>query len=122
MNYSLQIDLKIKTDLEIVSDVEIIEVSESNLSKHMEKRNHEDMIKYIPNIPEILSHPDFVGKNRNINGTSFECIKILEDNVLVAVKLDKKNNKFYVASLYDVTDSKLERMLQNGRIRMFDSN
>jgi hypothetical protein len=121
MKYSLQIDLKIKTDLEIVSDVEIIEVSESNLSKHMKKRNHKDMIKYIPNIPEILSHPNFVGKNRNGHGTSFECIKTLEDNVLVAVKLDQKNNKFYVASLYDVKDSKLERMLQNGRIRKFDS-
>ena len=46
MKYSLQIDLKIKTDLEIVSDVEIIEVSESNLSKHMKKRNH--------NIPSYL--------------------------------------------------------------------
>lgn len=78
------------------------------------------MMKYIPDITDILNAPDYIGQNKNVKTESFEVIKVLADNVLVAVKLDKKNNYFFVASVYNVTDSKLNHMKRNGRIKSFD--
>ncbi|WP_341433815.1 hypothetical protein, partial [Mesomycoplasma ovipneumoniae] len=61
------------------------------------------------------------GKNPREEGISLEYLKVLDDNVLVAVKLDNKNNYFYVASVYEVTDAKLKSMLNSGRIRVYNS-
>lgn len=47
-------------------------------------------------------------------------MKILDDNLLVAVKLDYRNSYFYVASFYDITDSKLKRMIESGRLKKFE--
>lgn len=78
------------------------------------------MIKYILDVADILNAPDYIGQNKNVESESFEAIKVLADNVLVAVKLDKKNDYFFVASIYDITDSKLNHMKRNGRIKAFD--
>lgn len=102
------------------TNVTDILVNEANLEKHMLKSRHHNMVKYIPEVASILATPDYVGQNNNVKSDSFEVIKVLEDNVLVAVKLDRQRDYFYVASVYDVTDSKLEHMKNNGRIKLFD--
>lgn len=90
------------------------------LYAHMKKRNHDRCIKYIDKIPEILENPDYVGVNPNENGgESLEYIKKYKDNVLVGVKLDKKNNYLYVSTMYAIQDGKIERRLFSGRIKSF---
>lgn len=98
--------------------IEKLLVSEG-LEKHLKKR-HPQMIKYIDDIPDFVNHPDYYGFNLRQPIDSFECIKIVEENVLVAIKFDKKGKYYYVSSIYDVTEGKLEHMIKNGRIVKFD--
>ncbi|MCB2948062.1 hypothetical protein KW809_07325 [Streptococcus suis] len=120
MKYNVKISQKIKEIVGLETSATDILIHEENLEKHMLKSRHRKMIKYIPDVATILDSPDFVGQNKNVKTESFEVIKVLADNVLVAVKLDKKNDYFFVASVYDITDSKLNHMKRNGRIKAFD--
>ncbi|RRR54240.1 hypothetical protein EI998_02885 [Streptococcus suis] len=120
MKYNVKISQKIKEIVGLETSATDILIHEENLEKHMLKSRHQNMIKYIPDITDILNAPDYIGQNKNVKTESFEVIKVLADNVLVAVKLDKKNNYFFVASVYDVTNSKLNHMKRNGRIKPFD--
>lgn len=122
MKYNVKINPNIKKIVGLETDSSTIVIHEENLKKHMLKSRHQNMVKYISNVSDILNNPDYVGQNRHIKTDSFEVIKVLDDNVLVAVKLDKKNDYFFVASVYDVTDSKLNHMKKNGRIKVFDKN
>ncbi|HFI0535429.1 hypothetical protein HO913_02120 [Streptococcus suis] len=120
MKYNVKISHKIKEIVGLESSATDILIHEENLKKHMLKSRHRKMIKYIPDVADILNAPDYIGQNKNVESESFEAIKVLADNVLVAVKLDKKNDYFFVASVYDITDSKLNHMKRNGRIKAFD--
>lgn len=83
------------------------------LKSHIMKR-HPNCVKYETKIKEILEHPDFVGSKDN---GSIEFIKIYNDNILLALQLDSKKGYFYVASLYDISTSKLNNRLHSGRIK-----
>ncbi|HEM6128294.1 TPA: hypothetical protein U2C01_000075 [Streptococcus suis] len=120
MKCNVKISQKIKEMVGLETSATDILIHEENLEKHMLKSRHQNMMKYIPDITDILNAPDYIGQNKNVKTESFEVIKVLADNVLVAVKLDKKNNYFFVASVYNVTDSKLNHMKRNGRIKSFD--
>ena len=85
------------------------------LRKHISKR-HPECIKYIGTIPSIVSDPDYIGINPNENGVSFELVKNISDNVQLGIKLDSSGNFFYVATLYTITNAKLQRNIQNGRL------
>ncbi|MBR7926928.1 hypothetical protein KBI51_01910 [Aerococcaceae bacterium zg-ZUI334] len=111
-----EIIVKTKYEKLVGLPIEVDKVSVSDgLIKHIQKR-HPNMIRYIDDIGYILNNPDYLGFNANQPSDSFECIKVLSDNVLVAVKLDSKNGYYYVASIYDVKDSKLAHMVRNGRL------
>lgn len=77
------------------------------------------MVKYTPDVADSLDDPDCIGQNKNVKSESFEVIKVLDDNVLVAVTLDKKNDCYFVASVYDIADAKLSHVKKNGRIKSF---
>lgn len=89
------------------------------LKKHILKR-HPNCMQYIDLIPQIISSPDYIGVNPNEQGTSFELVKCISDNVQVGIKLDAKENYLYVATLHTITDSKLKHGIQNGRLKKFD--
>lgn len=84
------------------------------------RRRHPGMLKYINQIEEIINKPDYYGYNEKQPRNSFECIKRLDENVLVAIKFDRKGEYYFVASMYEITDGKLAHMLQNGRIIKID--
>lgn len=84
---------------------------------HMRKR-HLDEICYMPYIPEILAMPDYVGRNPK-EPDSVELVKVIERNMMVCVKLDKKNAYMYVASMFSISDSKLETRIASGRLKKF---
>ena len=87
------------------------------LVKHISKR-HPGFEKYMSDIPDIIANPDYIGTNPK-EKDSIELIKILDDNILVAVKLDKNDNRLFVASLYNISSSKLKNRLNSGRIKKF---
>ncbi len=90
------------------------------LKKHVKKR-HPGCVCYIDKIPQIIKKPDFIGINPS-EQNSIELIKKYNENILVGIKLDKEKGYFYVASLYSVKDSKVERRLNSGRLKIFKKN
>ena len=87
-------------------------------SVHIQKR-HPKYVKYIARISEIISSPDYIGCNPK-EPDSIELIKIFDENIQLAIKLDKKQGYLYVASLYDVKQSKIDRRLTSGRLKKYD--
>lgn len=87
------------------------------LPSHMVKRKHFNCLKYIDYIPEIISHPDYIGINPNEQGKSIEIVKRYEDNVLIGVKLDEDSDYLYVSTMHDIQESKIAHRLHSGRIK-----
>lgn len=90
------------------------------LPAHMLKSKHAKCLKYIDYIPDIIKNPDYIGINPNENSEeSIELIKIYHDNVMIGIKLDKNNDYFYVSTMHDIQESKIQRRLHSGRIKKF---
>lgn len=87
----------------------------SRLINHIQRR-HPDFVGYMDKLPEILLNPDYIGKNPK-EPDSIELVKVFSDNILVAIKLDVKNNYLYVASLYNISDGKLHNRIHSGRLK-----
>ena len=87
---------------------------------HIKKR-HPGYEAYIDRIPEIIAFPDFIGRNPK-EPDSIELIKVFSENIQIAVKLDQKRGYLYVASLYDVKRSKVERRLAGGRLVKYEES
>jgi len=88
------------------------------LLAHLLKRKHYVAAKYIDNIPEILSKPDYIG----IYNENIEYIKCYKDNIFISVKLDCKRNKYYVATVFDVKQGKIDSYVRNGRLKKIEAN
>lgn len=100
----------LKTDLPKLSIYQ-----SQGLKTHVSKR-HSKCVQYLDKIHEIINSPDYVGINPK-ESNSFELIKRYDNNILVGIKLDIKNNYFYIATLHDINQSKLERRIHSGRIK-----
>lgn len=101
-------------------DIEQEDIFQSvGLVKHIEKR-HPECVNYIPLIPYIIASPDYIGVNPNEGGTSFELVKVIDNNVQIGIKLDAADDYLYVATLHTITDSKLQHGVENGRLKKFD--
>lgn len=108
---------KLKSNFLKSIGIDTLIFNKKNLIKHMKKSNHENCLQYVDKISEIISNPDYIGRNKHIGGKSLEVIKIYLDNVLLAIKYDSKRDYYYIASLYDITNSKLSHMINNNRVR-----
>ncbi len=89
------------------------------LSTHMKKRKHFKCLKYLDRINEILDNPDFIGVNPN-EENSIELIKKFDDNVLIGIKLDTDKNYLYISTMHDVQESKIDRRLHSGRLKLLN--
>ena len=85
---------------------------------HIAKR-HPEALKYLSRIREIIESPDYIGINPNEKNTSFELIKIFDDNIQIGIKLDTEKDYLFVATLHPVTTSKIQHRLKNGRLKVF---
>ena len=92
----------------------------TGLIKHIEKR-HPDCLSYLDCITDIINHPDYIGTNPNETVPSLEFVKKLDDNILVGIKLDIKDNYLYIATLHTITTSKLEHRVASGRLKAVDN-
>ena len=103
--------------LELDDSIDIVKVNMENLKKHLEKRNHDNMIKYLSRISELLENPDYIGINPRERGRSIEYVIQLEENVLIGIKLDYKNEYFYIATMHEISELKLNQRIKNGRLK-----
>lgn len=90
--------------------------------KHIAKRKHYDSLKYFEEIDNIIKSPDYVGTSPREKDVSIEYVKCYEDNVLVAVKLNRKKSVFYIASMYIISEYKLKSRVNSGRLIKIDEN
>lgn len=88
------------------------------LLSHLLKRKHYNAAKYLDYIPEILESPDYAGTNDG----QIELIKCFKDNVFLSIKLDSAKNLYYVATLFDVSQSKIEAYCKSGRLKKLDKS
>lgn len=88
----------------------------TGLEKHIFKR-HPECVKYLKQLSLIITHPDYIGVNPNEPGTSFELVKVLDENIQIGIKLDLKDDYLYVATLHSITKGKLQHGLENGRLK-----
>ena len=78
---------------------------------------HSEFVDYIEKIPDIIKNPDYVGRNPK-EPNSLELVKRYEDNIQIAIKLDISKDYLYVATLFDIRESKIERRLASGRLKI----
>ena len=87
------------------------------LEKHILKR-HPFEVENLKHVPNIIKHPDYIGKNPKENN-SIELVKRIGENIQVCIKLDSSENYVYVASVYTISDGKLKNRLNSGRLKIF---
>ena len=82
------------------------------------KKHHPDIVDFISLIPQIIKTPDYIGHNPK-EPFSIELVKKVSQNLMVCVKLDREKDYLYVASLYSITDGKLENRVKSGRLKPY---
>ena len=103
--------------LKLDDSIDIVKVNMENLKKHLEKRNHDNMIKYLSRISELLENPTYIGINPREKGRSIEYVIQLDENILIGIKLDYKNEHFYIATMHEISELKLNQRIKNGRLK-----
>ena len=90
----------------------------AGLQVHIRKR-HPDELRNLSKIPDILKSPDYIGKHPR-EPSSIELVKDLGENVMVCVKLDADENYLFVASVFEISNGKLNNRLNSGRLKKVD--
>ena len=87
-----------------------------HIQKHKDKFSKTISNNLLSTMENILNDPDYVGCAPDKEGTSLELIKRIGDNMLLAIQFDTIDNYIYVASLYPITEAKLDNRLNSKRI------
>lgn len=90
---------------------------DDGLTKHIKQR-HANCLQYLSNIPMILNNPDYIGMNPK-EPNSIELIKTFGDNIQIAIKLDSNNGYYYIATIHEVSNVKIQKRIQSGRLKKF---
>lgn len=56
----------------------------------------------------ILNNPDYVGEHFEKPGVCLELVKVIDDNILLALEFDIRDSYIYVSSLYPILNGKLK--------------
>ena len=87
----------------------------SGLETHV-RRHHPGETDLVQHVPDVIKEPDYVGKHPK-EGQSIELVKRIDKNVMVCIKLDSKNGYLFVASVFSITEGKLNNRLKSGRLK-----
>ena len=81
---------------------------------HILKRHPYDYENYFDKIAEIITEPDYIGKNPD-TPNSIETVKIFDDVVLVSITINK-GGFLYISSMYSIGVHQLNSRIRNGRL------
>ncbi len=93
--------------------------------KHIVKR-HGDQLSdavlkdLIGTMETVIKAPDYVGNDSKKGGNGIEFIKKIDDNILVGIEFDVKENYIYVASMYPISEGKISNRLNSNRLKAFE--
>jgi hypothetical protein len=82
--------------------------------KHIKKNHPNEFSMYFKKIPDIVNFPDYVGVHPG-EPNSIEFVKVLDDNILIAIKLSPKGY-LYLSSMYMISQTKVSKRLKSGRL------
>ena len=82
------------------------------------KKHHPNIAASVGLISQIIAEPDFIGHNPK-EPNSIELVKVFSKNLMVCIKLNQDRNYLYVASMYDITEGKLQNRIKSGRLKFF---
>ena len=83
------------------------------LLAHLLNRRHYVAAKYLDFIPDIINEPDYAGTT----GGQIELVKYFRDSIFLSIKLDKAKGTYYVVTMFDVKQSKIESYCRSGRLK-----
>lgn len=86
------------------------------LLTHLINRKHFTAAKYIDYLPEIIVSPDYAGTHDG----NIELVKCFKDNIFLSIKLDTKKTKFFVATVFEIKQSKIDSYVKKGRLTKID--
>lgn len=93
---------------------------DEGLLVHLRDRGHSNMIPYFNKVGDMIQNATYIGQNtRHIN--SLEFIYVTDENVQIAIKLNISEGYYFVATMHEVTDSKINKRLKSGRIIEFNN-
>lgn len=82
------------------------------LLAHLLKRKHFIAVKYFDFISDIIREPDYVGIGKN----EIELVKCYKDNIFLCIKFDISKRKYYISTIFDIKQSKIESYCKSGRL------
>lgn len=96
-----------------------IYIADSNI-EHMKNSHPEDFQKYGDEIQNIITNPDYVGKNSKDNSIEFtKEYYIAGEYVKVAVRVSTSNT-FYVRSMYVLNSNRVKNFIAKGTLKKLD--
>ncbi|CDX02958.1 hypothetical protein DesLBE_4632 [Desulfitobacterium sp. LBE] len=102
------LNLNIQENTKIIIGQDKIKYTE----KHKHKfASYDEYKQHIEMAPEIVASPDYVALHPN--GESIEFIKMVDEIILVAVRVRQHGN-LWVKSIFPITQSKLEIYIKSG--------
>ena len=99
-----------------ISDSDVKIYRSKGLLAHLMKRKHYKAAKYVDYIYDIIEKPDYAG----MTDGQIELVKIFKDNIFLSIKLDASKQLYYVATIFDVSQSKIEAYCKSGRLTKLD--
>lgn len=87
------------------------------IKKHGKQLTKKVKHNIIETMEEIINDPDYIGldKLRGENG-SLELIKKVDNSLLLGLEVDEEEHYIYVATMYPITQSKINARLNSGRL------
>ena len=107
-----ELNASLKTFLNIQNQTITVYRSKGLLA-HLLKRKHYKAARYIDFLPEIITNPDYAG----INNEQIELVKCFKDNIFLSIKLDKTKGIYYVSTIFDVNQAKIDYYCKSGRLK-----
>ena len=86
------------------------------LYSHLVNRKHFVALKYFDLLPEIITFPHYIG----FSDDSLKVVRSYDDHIYAVIKRDKNHNHWYVATMFNIKESKLNSYLQSGRLKKVD--
>ena len=81
---------------------------------HILRGHPQDYENYFNRISEIISNPDYIGKNPLLPN-SIELVKIFNDIVLVSIAINI-GGFLYISSMYSIGEHQLNSRIRNNRL------
>lgn len=86
--------------------------------EHMKRKHPEAYKKYGKHIPQIISHPDYVGLDDDDGSIEYvKEFKVDGAYVKVAVRADRNDSTLFARSIYVLKPSRVENAIKTGKLK-----